>query len=94
MDLTKMTQTSQEAVQSAQTYAVRSGHVEVDGEHLCLALLEQPDGLIPRLLAKMEVPVEALTQALEQELARRGRRLEDASLAEMDEIWNRLRRQT
>ena len=31
---------------------------------------------------------------IEQELARRGRRLEDASLAEMDEIWNRLRRQT
>jgi tetrapyrrole methylase family protein/MazG family protein len=31
---------------------------------------------------------------IEQELARRGRRLEEASLAEMDEIWNRLRRQT
>jgi tetrapyrrole methylase family protein/MazG family protein len=31
---------------------------------------------------------------IEQELARRGRRLEDASLAEMDDIWNRLRQQT
>lgn len=33
-------------------------------------------------------------RGIEQELRRRGRRLEDASLAEMDEIWNRLRRQT
>jgi tetrapyrrole methylase family protein/MazG family protein len=32
-------------------------------------------------------------RAIEQELARRGRRLDEASLAEMDEIWNRVRRQ-
>jgi MazG family protein len=32
-------------------------------------------------------------RAIEAELASRGRRLEDASLAEMDEIWNRLRQQ-
>jgi len=32
-------------------------------------------------------------RAIEAELARRGRRLEDASLAEMDDIWNRLRQQ-
>jgi MazG family protein len=33
-------------------------------------------------------------RGIEQELAQRGRRLEEASLAEMDEIWNRLRRQS
>jgi MazG family protein len=32
-------------------------------------------------------------RGIEQELARRGRRLDEASLAEMDDIWNRLRRQ-
>jgi MazG family protein len=32
-------------------------------------------------------------RAIEAELTRRGRRLEDASLAEMDDIWNRLRQQ-
>jgi tetrapyrrole methylase family protein/MazG family protein len=32
-------------------------------------------------------------RGIEQEFARRGRRLEEASLAEMDAIWNRLRRQ-
>jgi ATP-dependent Clp protease ATP-binding subunit ClpB len=73
MDLNKLTQKSQEAMQQAQTKALRYGHVEVDGEHLLLALLEQSDGLIPRLLGRMEVPVEGLRSALEQELTRRPR---------------------
>jgi ATP-dependent Clp protease ATP-binding subunit ClpB len=71
MDLNKLTQKSQEAVQAAQTQALRYGHVEVDGEHLLLALLEPADGLVPRLFARMEIPVPALTQAIEQELQRR-----------------------
>jgi ATP-dependent Clp protease ATP-binding subunit ClpB len=73
MDLNRLTQKSQEAAQSAQAKALRYGHVEVDGEHLLLALLEQADGLIPRLLARMEVSVTSLTSALEQELARQPR---------------------
>jgi ATP-dependent Clp protease ATP-binding subunit ClpB len=71
MDLNRLTQKSQEAVQAAQTKALRYGHVEVDGEHLLLALLEQADGLVPRLLARMEIPVQPLSQAIEQELGRR-----------------------
>ena len=54
MDLNRLTQKSQQAVQEAQTKALRYGHVEIDGEHLLLALLEQQDGLLPRLLARME----------------------------------------
>jgi ATP-dependent Clp protease ATP-binding subunit ClpB len=73
MDLNKLTQKSQEAVQQAQTKALRYGHVEVDGEHLLLALLEQSDGLISRLLSRIGIPVEALRSALEQELTRRPR---------------------
>jgi hypothetical protein len=41
MDLNRLTQKSQQAVQEAQTKALRYGHVEIDGEHLLLALLEQ-----------------------------------------------------
>ncbi len=66
-----MTQKSQEALQSAQTKALRYGHQEVDGEHLLLALLEQPEGLIPRLLSRMEAPTEALKAEVERELTRR-----------------------
>ena len=32
-------------------------------------------------------------RGIEQELARRGRRIEDATLGEMDGIWNRLRQE-
>jgi ATP-dependent Clp protease ATP-binding subunit ClpB len=73
MDLSKLTQKSQEAIQEAQTLAVRYGHQGVDGEHVLLALLEQGEGLVPRLLHKMEAPVEPLVRELEKELERRPR---------------------
>jgi ATP-dependent Clp protease ATP-binding subunit ClpB len=73
MDLNKLTQKSQEAVQAAQSIGAQYGHVEVDGEHLLLALLQQENGLAPRLIQKMDVSVDAVRQALEQELGRRPR---------------------
>jgi ATP-dependent Clp protease ATP-binding subunit ClpB len=71
MDPGKLTQKSQEAIAGAQTAAVRLGHQEVDGEHLALTLLEQPDGLVPRLLQRMGIPLDALRQTLSGELERR-----------------------
>ena len=73
MDLNRFTVKSQEAFQAAQTKAVRYGHVEVDGEHLLLALMEQTDGLVPRLLQKIGVPIEKFRSRLEQELDRKAR---------------------
>ena len=46
MDMNRLTQKSQEALHDAQTKALRFGHVEVDGEHLLLALLDQGEGLV------------------------------------------------
>jgi ATP-dependent Clp protease ATP-binding subunit ClpB len=71
MDINRLTQKSQEALHDAQGLALRNGHQEVDSDHLLLALLEQPEGLVPRLLARMEVPVEALREEVERELQRR-----------------------
>jgi ATP-dependent Clp protease ATP-binding subunit ClpB len=71
MDPNRLTQKCQEAIHDAQGIAVRYGHQEIDGEHLLLALLQQPEGLIPRLLNKMDVPVDSLCQELERELERR-----------------------
>ncbi|MFA9614435.1 MAG: ATP-dependent chaperone ClpB, partial [Deltaproteobacteria bacterium] len=51
--------------------ALRYGHQEVDGEHLLLALLEQSEGLVPRLFSKMDVPVENLRAEVEAELQKR-----------------------
>jgi ATP-dependent Clp protease ATP-binding subunit ClpB len=55
MDFNKLTQKSQEAFTEAQNKAVSFGHVEVDGEHLLWALLDQPEGLVPRLLQRMDI---------------------------------------
>ena len=71
MDLNKLTIKSQEAFQGAQELAARRGHIEVDGEHLLAALLEQEGGLIPRLLQKLTIPVESMLQAVRTELDRR-----------------------
>jgi ATP-dependent Clp protease ATP-binding subunit ClpB len=71
MDINKMTIKTQEALQGAQNIALKRGHIEVDGEHLLLALLEQEGGLIPRLLQRMDVPVDGFTRAVRDELDKR-----------------------
>ncbi|WP_358533165.1 ATP-dependent chaperone ClpB [Nonomuraea sp. NPDC049750] len=71
MDPNRMTQKSQEALHDAQTKALRHGHTEIDGEHLLLALLDQPDGLAPRLLIQAGADPDGLRADLENELSRR-----------------------
>lgn len=73
MNMNKLTQKSQEAFYDAQNSAIRHGHQEVDGEHLALALINQENGLIPKLLEKMNVPVQNISAALEMELRKRPR---------------------
>ncbi|MGW5366469.1 ATP-dependent chaperone ClpB [Actinopolymorpha pittospori] len=73
MDVNRLTQKSQEALQDAQARAARFGHSEVDGEHLLLALLEQPEGLVPRLLVQAGVDPDLLVKEVEAELERRPR---------------------
>jgi ATP-dependent Clp protease ATP-binding subunit ClpB len=73
MDPSKLTQKTQEALHDAQTKALRYGHTEVEPEHLLLALLDQPDGLVPRLLAAADVDVRSLHAAVERQLEGRPR---------------------
>src|SRR5881227_2579494 len=73
MDMNKLTQRSQEALHDAQTKALRFGHTEVDGEHLLLALLDQPEGLVPRLLSQAGADPNRLRTEVEAVLARRPR---------------------
>jgi ATP-dependent Clp protease ATP-binding subunit ClpB len=73
MDPARLTQKSQEALHDAQTKALRFGHTEVDGEHLLLALLKQPEGIVPRLLMQAGAETDRLRAALEAELSRRPR---------------------
>jgi len=71
MDFNRLTQKSQEAFAEAQNRAVTLGHVEVDGEHLLWALLSQQDGLVPRLLQRMDLQPDRIRKSVEEELNRR-----------------------
>ena len=71
MDLNKYTQKSQEALSESQGLAARFGHQEVDAEHLALALLEQEDGFVARVLERMGVSIGCLKDGLEAALKKR-----------------------
>jgi ATP-dependent Clp protease ATP-binding subunit ClpB len=58
--LDRFTERSQEALQAAQQAAASLQHPTVDPDHLLLALLEQPEGLVPTLLRRIEVQPEPL----------------------------------
>jgi ATP-dependent Clp protease ATP-binding subunit ClpB len=73
MDPSRLTQKSAEALHDAQSKALRFGHTEVDGEHLLLALLDQAEGIAPRLLSQAGADPDRLKAALEAELLRRPR---------------------
>ncbi|NQU41575.1 MAG: ATP-dependent chaperone ClpB [Lentisphaerae bacterium] len=70
MDSSKLTQKAQEALQAAQTLAVRHSHQQVDGEHVLVALLSQEGGLVPTLVERVGGAVPTLLARLEQELGR------------------------
>ncbi len=71
MNVNRFTQKSQEAVQDAHSIALRQKHQEVDVEHLLLALVAQADGLLPRLLMRLEVAAGGLRNELEESLRKR-----------------------
>src|SRR5688572_23441266 len=73
MDLNRLTQKSQEALAAAQSLAIEHGHTEVDVEHLLTALLDQPEGLVPRLILAMGADPAALRKDMEAELSRKPR---------------------
>jgi ATP-dependent Clp protease ATP-binding subunit ClpB len=70
MDLNKFTEKSQTALTEAQAIGTRRQHQAVDVEHLALALLEQEEGLVPRLLEKAGVSPDLVKEKLREALDR------------------------
>ncbi|HCC00012.1 MAG TPA: type VI secretion system ATPase TssH, partial [Ruminococcaceae bacterium] len=68
MTMEEFTVKAQEAISTSQEMAIRRGNQEVDGEHLHAALIEQKDGLIPKLLGYMGVHLDVYQQALQNAL--------------------------
>ena len=71
MDPNKLTIKSQEALTGAQDRARRLGHQQVGSEHLLLTLLDQHDGLAPRLLQRLDVDAAAVRARIESDLDRK-----------------------
>ena len=59
-----------EALGEAAALAANRGNPEFTGSHLLLALLQQKEGLVPRLVEKMGVPLGPLTQEVLRDLER------------------------
>ncbi len=58
MNIQKFTQKSIEAINDCEKLAYEYGNQEIEQEHLLVALLRQPDGLIQKMIEKMEIHAE------------------------------------
>jgi ATP-dependent Clp protease ATP-binding subunit ClpB len=70
MDPNRFTEKMQEALQAAQSLAVRNGHQQVDVEHLLSALLSQEGGLADAILTKAGTSTDLFAKRLDEELDR------------------------
>ncbi|MEZ4668635.1 MAG: AAA family ATPase [Anaerolineae bacterium] len=66
MRFERFTERAQDAAARAYEILQRYGHNQVDTEHILLALLEQPDGVIPQILEKMSVDVSVMRGRLDE----------------------------
>jgi ATP-dependent Clp protease ATP-binding subunit ClpC len=73
MRFDRFTERAQDAAMRAYEVLQRYGHTQVDTEHLLLALIEQPEGVIPEILEQMGVDLEIIGQRIDQELRRTPR---------------------
>ncbi len=65
MRFDRFTERAQEAAQRAAEIIQRYGHNQIDTEHILLALIEQPQGVIPQILELLKIDSAALTERLD-----------------------------
>jgi len=68
MRFDKFTVKAQEAVQAAQSLADRQNHQAMEPEHLLLALIQQQEGVVGPILAKLGARPETIRRQVEDEL--------------------------
>ena len=68
MDFERFTEKARQAVMECQNIAISQGNQQLEGEHLHMALLQQDQGLIGRLLDYMEISKQAVEQDVQAEL--------------------------
>ena len=66
MRFDRFTERAQEAAQRAASIIQRYGHNQIDTEHFLMALLEQPDGVVPQLITIMNNSTSEMRTRLDQ----------------------------
>jgi len=70
MDFNKFTEKAQEMLMISQSIMQRYQHVQLDTDHLLLAMLEQPEGTVPQILKEMGTDAIRLADAVRGSLDR------------------------
>ena len=70
MNLNKFTEKAQEATLASPQLASELNHAQVEPEHLLVALVEQPEGVVPSVLRKLNADPPAIARSLREHLAR------------------------
>jgi len=68
MRFDRFTERAQDAAQRAAEIIQRYGHNQIDTEHILLALIEQPQGVITQILEKLNVDIGSLTDRIDNQL--------------------------
>ncbi len=68
MRFDRFTERAQDAAQRAAEIIQRYGHNQIDTEHILLALIEQPQGVITQILEKLNVDIEELSDKIDAQL--------------------------
>ncbi|MFP4321669.1 MAG: ATP-dependent Clp protease ATP-binding subunit [Anaerolineales bacterium] len=66
MRFERFTERAQDAAARAYEILQRYGHNQVDTEHILLALVEQPDGVIPQILEKLNINVDTIRYRVDE----------------------------
>jgi ATP-dependent Clp protease ATP-binding subunit ClpC len=68
MRFDRFTERAQDAAQRAAEIIQRYGHNQIDTEHILLALIEQPQGVIPQILEKLNIDIDELAEKIDHQL--------------------------
>jgi len=68
MDLSRYTEKAQQALFGAQNEAEKRQHQQVEPEHLLLALLDQTDGVVPRIVERLGINLAQLRDSVDSAL--------------------------
>lgn len=72
MDLERYTQKTREALAAAQSLASQAGHTSIEPEHVLMALMEQPDGVVPAIVTQIAGSPALLQQDVQSRLEKKA----------------------